>query len=89
MSGLASDLFIGALAAGLGTLLLAIGVINPGWAAGSPKVQMLTGSFGPLGGRIVLAVVGLVLIALGGGVGLGYLGARANRSTDAVSADGG
>lgn len=67
-----ADLFVGGVTILLGLAALATALLN--WEAGFrlPKAQAMENRFGRRGARAIIAVLGLLLIALGGAIVAGF-----------------
>jgi hypothetical protein len=68
----AQDVLVGTVAALLGLMLLAGGALNAPWLMQLGKPRLLTAAIGPAGARLLVAAIGIALIALGVAIGSGW-----------------
>lgn len=66
------DLFVGAVAVVLGSLLLAGAVINSATLMQLAKPKLLVERFGSRNARLIIAACGLAVIAMGGLIAIGW-----------------
>ena len=66
------DVVVGFVAAGLGLLLIASAASGEAWLLRYAKPRMLAAAFGKPSARVLLALLGVGLIALGIAVALGW-----------------
>ena len=67
-----NDVIVGGIGCGLGLFFLAAAALNWNWSFELRKTRWLTARFGRPAARLVLAGVGLLLIALGVAISLGF-----------------
>jgi small neutral amino acid transporter SnatA (MarC family) len=68
----ALDLVVGAASIGLGILLCVTGAANLDYLQHHSKLRWLTAALGRTGARVVCSIVGLLLVALGVAIALGW-----------------
>ncbi len=66
------DVVVGVVGIALGGSLVAIAVFNWDWYFQLPKARWLETRLGRRGMRVLFAVVGIALIALGGAIAMGF-----------------
>jgi hypothetical protein len=66
------DLLVGGLAAIVGLVLTAGAILDGPWLMSLPKLRRLTGAIGKPAARIVIALVGVAVIAAGVTIASGW-----------------
>jgi hypothetical protein len=61
----AHDLLVGGLAAIVGLVLIAGAIVNGSWLLSLPKFRRLSESIGKTAARVVIALLGVAVIAIG------------------------
>lgn len=61
----AHDLLVGGLAAIVGLALIAGAIVNGSWLLSLPKFRRLSESIGKAAARVVIALLGIAVIAIG------------------------